>query len=190
MGVFGPREPVVRTVCGKVRGAPDDRGILVFRGIPFAASTAGANRFQPPRPPAAWEGVRMAEAAGPIAPQNAPELGLSRLPPASEDCLNLNVFTPSADRGRRPVLVYLHAGAFVSGTGSGATQDGSQLARDEDVVVVTVNYRLGVLGFPPFRPGGQGPSNLGLLDQVAALQWVRANIARFGGDPRNVTLFG
>jgi para-nitrobenzyl esterase len=126
-----------------------------------------------------------------VAPQNEPEFNLSILPEMSEDCLNLNVFTPAADGARRPVLFYIHAGAFVSGGGGGATQNGSILAADEDVVVVTINYRLGVFGWPPFRAHGEAVSNnLGLLDQIAALEWVRDNIEAFGGDPANVTLFG
>lgn len=183
--------PVAQTQAGRLRGAIDERGVAIFRGVPYAADTGGANRFRPPQPPEAWAGVRDALQPGPIAPQNEPEFNLSSLPPMSEDCLNLNVFTPGLDGKARPVLFYIHAGAFVSGAGSGATQSGALLAAEQDVVVVTINYRLGVLGFPPFRVHGDAVSNnLGLLDQIAALEWVKANIAAFGGDPGNVTLFG
>jgi len=186
-----PEDPIVETRQGRLRGAAQPAGGLVFRDVPFAASTAGEGRFAPPRPPSAWSGVRDGRAIGLVAPQNPPEFNLSTVPATGEDCLNLNVFTPGPDNGRRPVLVYIHAGAFVSGSGSGATQDGSILAREEDVVVVTLNYRLGVFGWPPFRSHGEAVSNnLGLLDQIAALEWVRDNIAAFGGDPGNVTLFG
>ncbi|HEX4198278.1 MAG TPA: carboxylesterase family protein [Caulobacteraceae bacterium] len=182
--------PVVETRQGKVRGAAEN-GVLAFRGLPFAASTEGDGRFAPPRPAPAWSGIRDATTIGFMAPQNDPEFNLSTLPEMSEDCLNLNVFTPAADGARRPVLFYIHAGAFVSGGGGGATQNGSILAVDEDVVVVTINYRLGVFGWPPFRARGEAVSNnLGLLDQIAALEWVRDNIAAFGGDPGNVTVFG
>lgn len=183
--------PIVDTRQGRVRGGPGLKGGLAFKGVPFAASTAGSGRFRPPAPPTPWTGVREATQIGPIAPQNAPEFNLSALPAMSEDCLNLNIFTPAADSGRRPVLVYIHAGAFISGSGAGSTQDGSRLASDEDVVVVTINYRLGVFGWPPFRAHGEAVSNdLGLLDQIAALEWLRDNIEGFGGDPANVTLFG
>jgi para-nitrobenzyl esterase len=179
--------PVVQTAQGPVRGVITEAGVAIFRGVPFAQ----AARFVPPAPPPQRPEIHDASRIGPIAPQNAPEFNLSVPPPASEDCLNLNIFTPAADTGRRPVLVYIHAGAFVSGGGSGATQDGSRLAADEDVVVVSLNYRLGVLGFPPFKAlGPEVSNNLGLLDQVEALRWTQANIAGFGGDPGNVTLFG
>jgi len=182
---------IVRIRQGEVRGVTGPGGVKVFRGLPYAASTAGHGRFAPPGPAPAWSGVRDASVNGFTAPQNDPEFNLSVVPAMGEDCLNLNIFTPAADAGLRPVLVYIHAGAFVSGGGGGATQDGSILARDEDVVVVSLNYRLGVFGWPPFKArGGTVSNNLGLLDQIAALKWVRDNIAAFGGDPGNVTLFG
>jgi para-nitrobenzyl esterase len=183
-------ELVVEIRLGKLRGAAEG-SVLAFRGVPFAASTAGEGRFAPPRPAPAWSGIRDATRIGPMALQNEPEFNLSTLPELSEDCLNLNIFTPAADGAKRPVLFYIHAGAFVSGGGGGATQNGALLARDEDVVVVSINYRLGVFGWPPFRARGDAVSNnLGLLDQIAALEWVRDNIAAFGGDPGNVTVFG
>lgn len=182
------RTGVVRTPSGDVLGVIDPVWTAeIYRGLPYAR----AERFAEPRPAEPWTDVRDAAANGPIAPQNAPEFNLSVLPAMDEACLNLNVFTPAADGGRRPVLVYLHAGAFVSGAGSGATQDGARLAAEQDVVVVTINYRLGVLGWPPFSARGDGAGrNLGLSDQVAALAWIRDHIAAFGGDPSNVTLFG
>ncbi|MCW6532240.1 carboxylesterase family protein [Sphingomonas sp. MMSM20] len=176
--------PVIDIAQGRLRGVASPEGGLAFRGIPFAE----ADRFCPPVRADGWDGTRDATQPGPVSPQETPP-GVSEMPAQSEDCLNLNVYTPAADRGRRPVLFYIHAGAFV--TGSGAFHSGARLAADEDVVVVTINYRLGVLGFPPFRPNGaESPMNLGLLDQISALEWVRDNIAAFGGDPGNVTVFG
>jgi len=182
------RTGIVQTPSGAVQGVIDPAwGTQVYRGLPYAR----AERFAEPRPPEPWTGVRDAAANGPIAPQNAPEFNLSVLPAMDEACLFLNVFTPAADGARRPVLVYVHAGAFVSGAGSGAAQDGARLAAEEEVVVVALNYRLGVLGWPPFSArGANAGRNLGLADQVAALAWIRDHIAAFGGDPGNVTLFG
>ncbi|MGE3073646.1 MAG: carboxylesterase/lipase family protein [Dehalococcoidia bacterium] len=188
----------VQTASGSVRGEFND-GIHAFRGIPYAASTAGANRFMPPRPTEAWSGVRESIAFGPIAPQRSggSRMGATAIDLAdgteSEDCLVLNVFTPGLDGARRPVMFWCHGGGFVSGSG-GASYDGSNLARRGDVVVVTINHRLGALGFlhlgdlggPEFADSG----NVGLLDIVAALGWVRDNIAGFGGDAGNVTVFG
>ncbi|MGA0599832.1 carboxylesterase/lipase family protein [Caulobacter sp. KR2-114] len=182
------RTGVIQTRSGAVQGVVDPLwGAQVYRGLPYAQ----AERFAEPRSPEPWIGVRDAAGNGPVAPQNAPEFNLSVLPAMDEACLNLNVFTPAADAARRPVLVYIHAGAFVSGAGSGATQDGARLAAEEDVVVVTINYRLGILGWPPFSARGAGAGrNLGLSDQVAALAWIGDHIAAFGGDPGKVTLFG
>jgi len=169
----------------------------VFRGLPFARPPVGPLRFRPPEPPEPWSGVRDAARFGPSAAQNGAlvgplmSLGISR---TGEDCLYLNVWTPAADRGRRPVLVWIHGGAFVLGSGSQMLYDGATLARRGDVVLVTVNYRLGALGFLRLRDrfGERLPAsgNEGLLDQVAALEWVRDEIAAFGGDPGKVTIFG
>ena len=169
----------------------------MFRGLPFARPPVGPLRFRPPEPPEPWSGVRDAARFGPSASQNGAlvgplmSLGISR---TGEDCLYLNVWTPAADRGRRPVLVWIHGGAFVLGSGSQMLYDGATLARRGDVVVVTVNYRLGALGFLRLRDrfGERLPAsgNEGLLDQVAALEWVRDEIAAFGGDPGSVTIFG
>ena len=169
----------------------------MFRGLPFARPPVGPLRFRPPEPAEPWSGVRDAARFGPSASQNGAlvgplmSLGISR---TGEDCLYLNVWTPAADRGRRPVLVWIHGGAFVLGSGSQMLYDGATLARRGDVVVVTVNYRLGALGFLRLRDrfGERLPAsgNEGRLDQVAALEWVRDEIAAFGGDPGSVTIFG
>jgi para-nitrobenzyl esterase len=186
----------VETRRGALRGV-EERGLAVFRGIPFAAPPVGPLRFSPPEPPPRWTGVRDASRFGRAAPQNAAiagpllSLGIGR---TGEDCLYLNVWTPRADRARRPVLVWIHGGAFVLGAGSQTLYAGGALARRGDVVVVTLNYRMGALGFLRLRErfGDRLPSsgNEGLLDQVAALEWVRDEIEAFGGDPGNVTIFG
>jgi para-nitrobenzyl esterase len=178
---------VVQTRFGKVRGRTTDGG-YVFQGIPFAAPPFGANRFRPPQPVAAWSGVRDATTYGAKPPQLPlpppwdvliPERG-----PDGEDCLNLNVWTPDRGSVSLPVMVYIPGGLFEAG--SGATYDGSRFSCD-GVVCVTINYRVGAEGFLYF---GEGDTNFGLLDQVAALEWVRDNIAAFGGAPGNVTVFG
>jgi para-nitrobenzyl esterase len=182
--------PVVRIDGGAVRGAAVS-GVDEFLGLPYAAPPTGALRWRPPQPAAAWDGVRDATQFGPSCPQPASPFA----PPApfSEDCLYLNVYAPTTlrrDRDR-PVLVWIHGGGF---TEDGARNyDGAKLAAD-GVVVVTINYRLGALGFlahPALasRPGGP-TGNYGLMDQIAALRWVTRNIARFGGDPHNVTIAG
>jgi para-nitrobenzyl esterase len=171
---------IVETTSGQVRGAAGN-----FRGIPYAE----AKRFAFPTPPKPWTGVRDAFEPGPAAPQPPSRLehALGRMPlPQSEDCLSLNVFTPSTS-GRRPVLVWIHGGGFSSGSGGQAWYTGTRLALEADAVVVTLNYRLGALGF--LAVDGV-PPNLGLADQLAALEWVRDNIAAFGGDPAEVTLGG
>jgi para-nitrobenzyl esterase len=182
-------EPVVTTSHGGVRGRTTAAGPLVFLGIPYAAPPVGADRFAPPRPHEPWTQVRDAAAYGPTAPQpqadgEAPEL-LPNVVIPGEDYLNLNVWTPDT-AGRAPVMVFIHGGAFTAGSGALPLYDGTPFARD-GVVLVTINYRLGADGFLWF---GQGTPNLGLLDQIAALQWVREEIAGFGGDPDDVTVFG
>jgi para-nitrobenzyl esterase len=191
------------TTFGRVRGV-DVGGIKTFKGIPYGASTAGASRFRPPANPAAWTGVRDALTYGPSAPQREPgaartdsALGVAAagLPPEGEDCLVLNVWTPAVGGSRqRPVLVWCHGGGFATGSGSSPVTDGTNLARRGDVVVVSINHRLNVLGFTHLAQLGGDEfaqsGDAGMLDVVHALTWVRANIAEFGGDPGNVTVFG
>jgi para-nitrobenzyl esterase len=184
---------VVTTAYGRVRGAVLD-GVNIFKGIPYGAATSGRNRFMPPAKPEPWTGTRDALAYGPTAPQ---ALGRTRrnAPAEGEDCLVLNVFTPSLTNGRRrPVMVWLHGGGFSYGTGSDAILDGTNLAQTGDVVVVTINHRLGVFGYTYLGEAIRGEfatsGAAGMLDIVAALQWVRDNIDRFGGDPNLVTIFG
>jgi para-nitrobenzyl esterase len=174
---------------GRLRGALTD-GIASFKGIPYAAAPFGANRFQPPRPAPSWEGIREAVAFGPTVPKPPyfPPFDVILPEPAiaGEDCLNLNIWSPDLSATGLPVMVWIHGGAFANGTAAVPNYDGSRFARD-GVVLVSINYRLGVDGFLYL---GDGVANLGLLDQVAALEWVRDNIAAFGGDIGNVTVFG
>lgn len=189
-------EVTARTVQGTVRGAVE-RGVAVFRGIPYAAAPVGARRFRAPEPPEPWEGVRDALTFGPTAPKRPYAPPLDRLLPdpavGGEEWLNLNVWTPSAEGPERaegagglPVLVWIHGGSLLHGSSAVPVYDGSAFARD-GVVLVSVNYRLGVEGFGLFP---DAPANRGLLDQLAALTWVRDNIAGFGGDPDRVTVAG
>jgi para-nitrobenzyl esterase len=184
---------VVATSAGRVRGAAFD-GISVFKGIPYGASTAGKNRFMPPVKPSPWTDVRDALAYGPTAPQ-AVARARRGVPAEGEDCLVLNVWTPALGNGRRrPVMVWLHGGGFSYGTGSDAILDGTSLARTGDAVVVTINHRLNVFGYTYLGDAGGSDFALsgaaGMLDVVMALEWVRDNIDRFGGDPNLVTIFG
>src|SRR5580700_2717172 len=182
---------------GKLEG-DDQGGLSVFKGIPFAAPPVGGRRWLAPEKPASWTGVRDARRFGAVNHQN--KLMLSALSAfvidgeQSEDCLTLNVWTPALDGKRRPVMVWIHGGGFTIGSGSQEIYDGSVLARRGDTVVVTINYRLGPLGFIRLADvtNRKIPStgSEGMLDQVAALEWVRDNIAAFGGDPGNVTIFG
>ncbi len=188
--------PEVRTSYGRLRGSIED-GLTVFKGIPFAAAPAGDLRFRAPQRPAKWEGVRAATEFGASCPQPAPMpaansvfagMFSARETETGEDCLNLNVWTPGLDGARRPVMVWIHGGGYRTGNGSSPMYSGAGLAARGNVVVVTINYRLGALGF--LHLPELGGSNFGLLDQVAALQWVKDEIAAFGGDPANVTIFG
>ena len=184
---------IASTVSGKVQGLEKD-GVLQFRGVRFAT----AKRFGAPRPTAPWDDVADATSFGPIMPQNPSGLesmlGKSDATPMDEDALFLNVYTPACDDARRPVMVWIHGGAFTAGAGSIPWYSGSNLARKGDVVVVTINYRLGTFGFlyvdELLGPEFAGSANSGIRDQVAAITWVRDNIAAFGGDPDNITLFG
>jgi len=182
-------QPEAQTTAGIVRGTERD-GVATFKGIPYAAPPFGDLRFAAPAPPAAWGGVRDCVAYGPTAlkpPYPAPIDALLPEPSVpGEDVLNLNVWAP-VGAAALPVLVWIHGGAFINGSGGVPQYDGAAFARD-GVVTVTINYRLGVDGFLHF--GDDGPANRGLLDQVAALEWVRDNIAAFGGDPARVTIAG
>jgi para-nitrobenzyl esterase len=186
-----------KTTNGEVRGV-SKLGCLQFRGIPFAAPPVGKLRWQPPQPAEKWDGVRDATEFGPICPQNVGTMeamggvGRAAMPPMSEDCLTLNVFTPAADEALRPVMVWIHGGAFSTGSGRTPWYSGHNFARD-GIVLVTINYRLNAFGFLRFDDlfdGFEGTGTLGIRDQIAALEWVRDNIANFGGDPSNVTIFG
>ncbi|WP_203290713.1 carboxylesterase/lipase family protein [Maricaulis parjimensis] len=179
----------VATQYGQVRGDVE-RGVRVFRGLPYAGPVSGREqRFRAPTPPASWSGVRDATQFGPQAIQPVQGPGGE---PSSEDCLFLNIWTPDAQSGSRPVMFYCHGGGFTVGSGAREYQNGANLAREQDVVVVAVNHRLGVFGYLYLGGllGDDYPANPGLLDLVAALDWVRSNIAAFGGDPENVTIFG
>jgi para-nitrobenzyl esterase len=179
----------VRTQQGVVRGRMVE-GVATFKGVPYAAPPFGANRFQPPQPAERWDGVREALSYGPTVPKPPyfPPFDVLLPEPVipGEDCLNLNIWTPDVGRAGLPVMVWIHGGAFSNGSGAIPQYDGSRFARD-GVVCVTINYRLGADGFLYL---GDGIANLGLLDQVAALAWVQENIAAFGGDSDNVTIFG
>jgi para-nitrobenzyl esterase len=214
------------TVSGRVRGERNEAGITVFKGIPYAAAPIGELRFRPPQPHPGWTDVRDALTVGNVGPQNgsmeAMLLGAD-MPPQSEDCLFLNVWTPafapstepyavasglpsearmSATSGSekrsssasRPVMVWIHGGSYVTGSGSNPWYSGDALAADGDIVVVTTNYRIGAFGFCHLGDvGGErfaGSGNLGLLDQIEVLRWVQDNIEHFGGDANNVTVFG
>ncbi|MEV5435020.1 carboxylesterase family protein [Streptomyces sp. NPDC052682] len=181
--------PVVRTGAGTVRGRWED-GLAVFRGIPFAAPPVGEARFAAPRPVPAWDGVRDAYVFGPPPPQDAAGLGPADGLDAAEgdDWLTVNVWTPDPDpAARRPVMVWIYGGAYKIGHSGSPGYDARHLARDGDVVVVSLNYRVGMEGFAHIEGA---PANRGLLDQVAALEWVRDTVTAFGGDPDQVTVFG
>jgi para-nitrobenzyl esterase len=188
----------VQTAHGPVSGVQKG-AVCVYRGIPYARPPVGDLRFRPPKPPEPWIEVRDASAFGPIAMQSPSPLESmfgGKRPATSEDCLSVNVWTPGPGDGRadRPVMVWIHGGAFVTGSGSTPWYDGMSFAERHDCVVVTLNYRLGAFGFLHLADlGGEAyasSGNVGLLDQAAALAWVRDNIAAFGGDPSNVTVFG
>lgn len=181
--------PVVTTRSGKVGGSVAD-GVNSFKGIPFAAPPFGVNRLRPPQPVTPWSGVRDSLVWGSKSPQlpypRPFDVLLPELATAGEDCLNLNIWSRDLGSARQPVMVWIPGGAFEHGTGAVTWYDGTRFARD-GVVCVTINYRVGAEGFLYL---GAGDANRGLLDQIAALEWVQENIAAFGGDPRNVTVFG
>ncbi|MBU3969807.1 MAG: carboxylesterase family protein, partial [Alphaproteobacteria bacterium] len=186
----------VETAQGGIVGRRAD-GVASFKGLPYAAPPVGPLRWRPPQRPAAWTGERDAGQVGAICiqPPSNGDPGVGPLP-MSEDCLTLNVWTPEA-RGTEPlpVMVWIHGGGYNNGSGTAALYDGARLAK-RGVVVVTINYRLGRLGFfdhPALaseRAVGEPAANYGVMDQIAALEWVRDNAAAFGGDPGNVTIFG
>ena len=193
-----PMTPAVQTSAGRIRGAVRF-GVNQFFGVPYGASTAGANRFRPPVAPTPWTGVRECVRVGNRSPQDpdgpiSEVFALDRREPMGEDCLSINVFTPALT-GSRPVMVWLHGGGFSGGSGNWLLYDGTNLARKEDVVVVSVNHRLNLFGFLHLADLGAGErwagaSNAGMQDIVAALTWVKENITGFGGNPGNVTVFG
>ncbi len=197
-----PVAPIADTTCGKLRGRTEN-GVHVFRGVPYGADTSGKNRFMPPSKRAPWQGTRDALTWGHVAPQPLPNGNYDYVRAVqwatqpggrSEDCLVLNVWTPGLkDGGKRPVMFSIHGGGYTSGTSHNPVFDGRALARRGNVVVVTINHRLGALGFlhlgdlaPEYAQSGV----VGLMDIVAALQWLRDNIENFGGDPGRVLIFG
>ena len=194
-----PLTSVVQTASGRVRGVVKF-GVNQFWGVPYAASTADANRFMPPAKMTPWTGVRDCFEVGHRAPQDpdgpiSEVFALDRQEPMGEDCLNLNVFTPGLGSGNRPVMVWLHGGGFAGGSGNWILYEGTNLARKEDVVVVSVTHRLNLFGFLHLSDLGGGEkwansSNMGMQDIVAALAWIKENIATFGGNPSNITTFG
>ncbi len=186
--------PIAESAAGKVRGVLQE-GVNVFKGVPYGASTTGKNRFMPARKPDPWTGVKDALSYGPSAPQGNGQTVARGVGPISEDCLVLNVWTRGLNDGvKRPVMVWIHGGGFATLSGSSPAYDGVNLAKRGDVVVITLNHRLNVFGFlhlgdlagAQFAESG----NVGMLDLVHALKWVRDNIRHFGGDPDNVTIFG
>ena len=202
------RVPVVDTAYGRIAGSRQS-GVVAFRGIPYGAPTSGDRRFRPPEPPEPWTGTRSATAFGPSSPPtltDADNRHFRRSPtwrvyagydqdlPYSEDCLRLNVWTPAPDEGRRPVVVWLHGGGFSWGSGSSRLTTGDALARRHGLVVVSVNHRLGILGYLHLAAAAgsewAGSGVAGLLDLRLALEWVRDHIGAFGGDPGNVTIAG
>lgn len=189
----GAGNPIVRTAEGRLRGA-SAAGLNIFKGVRYGEDTGGTNRFKPPTPVRPWRGIRDALQVGPPCPQLHGSGPTDWIDPkaASEDCLFLNVWAPRKP-GKRAVMVFFHGGGFSSGSGGRAIHDGGKLAERGNVVVVTVTHRLNIFGY--LYLGGVSPqfadsANLGQQDLVAALQWVKRNIAEFGGDPNNVTIFG
>ena len=181
---------VVETIYGAVKGERAG-GVCVWRGIPYAAPPVGEMRFKKTEPPERWEDIHDATVFGPACPQSGRIKERADIMYVSEDCLTLNVWSPAADGQKRAVLFYVHGGSFTEGSGSDEEYEGTNLTRDGDVVLVTINYRLGVLGFMDFSFLGKGFSaNCGLWDILAALRWVNENIEAFGGDPENVTVCG
>jgi para-nitrobenzyl esterase len=191
------KQAIVSIKSGKLEGNVED-GLYIFKGIPYAAPPIGNLRWMPPQPVKAWSGVRPAKKFGAIAPQNPMPMAAPGMPvfdePKDEDCLFLNIWTPGLDDARRPVMLWIHGGAFIIGSGTEPFLEGGKLAKRGDIVLVSINYRLGALGFINLKEitGGKIPAtgNEGMLDQVAAVEWAHDNIAAFGGNPDNITVFG
>jgi para-nitrobenzyl esterase len=192
------QQVIVNTESGKVEGVYKN-GLYIFKGIPYADPPVGNLRWMPPQPVKSWGGVRPAKEFGSIAPQIITDLGFPGAPSfkdqsQSEDCLSLNIWTPGLDDAARPVFFWIHGGAFIIGAGTESFLEGGVLPRRGNIVAVSINYRLGALGFMNLKEitGGKIPAtgNEGLLDQIAALDWVKDNIAAFGGDPDNITVSG
>lgn len=192
------QKPAVVTIkSGKLEGIYQE-SLYIFKGVPYAAPPVGELRWMPPQPVKPWSGVRKADKFGTVAAQTWPTTGplaaFREIEPQSEDCLFLNIWTPGLDSAKRPVMFWIHGGAFVFGSGSSVSYNNGALAKRGNVVQITINYRLGEFGFLRLKDvtGGKIPAtgNEGLLDQIAALKWVRDNIKAFGGDPSNVTVFG
>lgn len=203
---WAARDPVVETRFGRVRGASRN-GVHVFKAVPYGDDTSGPNRFMPPRAPKPWAGVRdcleygpqtpqgsgPSEAQSPRSPDGYTRLYVGRPETQSEDCLILNIWTPALDGAKRPVMFWIHGGGFSTGSGSSPWYDGTNVALKQDVVVVTINHRLNVFGYAhlgAFNDRFADSANCGTLDCIAALQWVRDNIDRFGGDPGRVMIHG
>jgi len=191
-----PTEAIVTTTSGKIQSTYS-KGLYKFPGVPYAAPPIGKRRWLPPEPPEVWSGVRPAQRFATIAPQNPNEIQLLNPPqpePQDEDCLYLNIWTPGLDDAHRPVMVWIHGGGFTTGSGSSLAYNGRTLSTRGSAVIVTINYRLGTLGFLNLNEVTRGnipaTGNEGLLDQAFALEWVHDNITAFGGDPDNVTIFG
>ena len=184
---------IVQTEYGAVEGS-EEEGLSIFRGIPFAHPPTGSLRFRPPKPPQPWTDTLRAKEFGAPPPQLRSKIAPDLCEGISEDCLTVNVWTPGCGDAARPVMVWIYGGSFVMGSGSRDVCDGAKLAANGDVVVVSLNYRVGAFGFLYLTEvaGEEFASscNAGLLDQIAALQWVKRNISAFGGDPENVTVFG
>ena len=183
------KSAIVETNSGKIQGYIDN-GLQIFKGIPYTAPPIDELRFSPPKPAEPWNGVLDATNFGPFPLQGASalEMFLGRASPQSEEnCLTLNIWTPSTDDADRPVMFWIHGGGFINGGSSVPVYDGLNLAKRGNIVIVTINYRLGALGYL-YIP--DVTANVGQLDQIAALRWVHENIANFGGNPKNVTIFG
>ncbi len=178
---------IVEVNFGKVKGYTEN-SLHIFKGIPYAEPPIGDLRFSPPQAKKPWDSVLETTEFGPCAFQGytALEEVTGKLQPESEDCLTLNIWTPDIDDKKRPVMFWIHGGGFIFGGSRTPTYNGSTLAQRGDVVIVTINYRLGAFGYL-FIPGIT--TNVGQLDQILALKWVHDNIAKFGGDPDNITIF-